>query len=230
MPVEIPDKETVQSFLPPYVPHTILDPANPKNINPVTLADPRLNADGVLCHGYMELRYLLQESHLATEKVVLETGAEFGTIFGRDYGIYDSYRTDDAELLLVSMGSLASEATDAIDALREEGYKIGIIHVRLYRPFPARTLAEAVRATGCKGIAVMEKNVSYGYEGALASDLKAALFDYEVKVFAHSYIAGLGGRDVKAAEIAAALKTSYAYLGKPEGQRQKVQEWINCKL
>ncbi len=230
MPVLIPDIEVVRSFLPPYRPHIVLDPDRPMNVNPVTLADPRKNADGVLCHGYYELRQLMQESLLDGVRVVEETGIEFGKAFGREYGLLDTYRCEDAELCIVSMGSIASEAMDAVDRLRDEGLKTGVLHVRLYRPFPARAVAEAIRAIGCKGLVVVEKNVSYGYEGALASDLKAALFDYQVPVFAHSYICGLGGRDVNVGDIIRAVKNSMPYLGFPAERRQRDQEWINSRL
>ncbi len=230
MPVEVPTAEEVKSFLPDYVPHTILDPDDPKNINPVTLADPRVNAEGVLCHGYFEIRYLLQEAHMRAIESVAKIGTEYGRLSGREYGILDHYRDEDADLLMVSMGSLASKAMDAVDRLRDEGMKVGIIHVRLYRPFPAEVVARAVQKTGCRGIAVIEKNVSYGYEGALCSDLKAALFDYDVPVFAHSYIAGLGGRDVKSSELYDALKKSCAYCDRPRDKQRKDQEWLNCRI
>ena len=230
MPVEIPQQDTVNKYLPPYKPHTVLEPGNPLNINPVTLADPRENADGVLCHGYMELRYLLQEAHFEAIDAVEEAGKDFGRMFGREYGIYDTYKCDDADLVMVSMGSAASEAMDSVDVLREEGLRVGVLHVRLYRPFPAEILANAIKQTGCRGVAVLEKDVSYGYEGALCTDLKAALFDFRVNIFTHSYIMGLGGRDVKAFEIAQALRKSYEYLEKPEPEQYKAQEWINCQI
>jgi pyruvate/2-oxoacid:ferredoxin oxidoreductase alpha subunit len=230
MPVIVPPADLVKNFLPDYKPHTILDPENPKNINPVTLADPRKNGDGVLCHGYFEIRYLLQEAHMKTVSEVEKVGKEFGEVFGREYGIYNTYMADDAELLFVSMGSAASEAMESVDALRKEGLKIGVMSVRLYRPFPAEILAKAIIKTGCRGIAVFEKDVSYGYEGALCSDLKAALFDFGADVFAHCYIIGLGGRDVKSEDISGGLRKSYAYLTKPKSERYKSQEWINLKL
>ena len=230
MPVEIPDESLVRQYLPDYVPHTVLDPEKPMNINPVTLADPRYNADNVLCHGYYEFRYLLQEALLSAPDEVKQAGNDFNAVFGREYGIIDTYRCDDTDILMVSMGSLASEGEDAVDQLRQEGIKAGILHVRLYRPFPAEEIAAAVKATGCRGIAVMEKNVSYGYEGALCSDLKAALFDYGVDVFVHSYIMGLGGRDVPSTDIHEALMKSASYLDKPKGKQRKDQEWINCKI
>ncbi len=230
MPVAIPDKRLVNDFLPPYRPHTVLDPDRPVNINPVTLADPRNNADGVLCHGYYEFRQLLQEALLSAASVVEGVGAEFGRTFGRYYGILDAYRCEDAALVLVSMGSLASEAMDAVDDLRKEGFSVGVLNLRLYRPFPAAMAADAIRSTGCRGVAVMEKDVSYGYEGALCSDLKAALFDHRVDVFAHSYIMGLGGRDVNAEDIAIGLKKSYTFLDKPKDEQRKDQEWLNSRL
>ncbi|PKL35105.1 MAG: pyruvate ferredoxin oxidoreductase [Spirochaetae bacterium HGW-Spirochaetae-1] len=230
MPVDVPDAEKVKSFLPEYVPHTVLDPQNPQNINPVTLADPRINAEGTLCHGYYEIRYLLQEAHTRAIDVTKKVGSEFGKLFGREYGIIDTYRCDNAKLIALSMGSVASEAMDAVDMLRDEGYEIGVMHLRLYRPFPAAEIAEAIRSIGCKGLAVMEKNTSYGYEGVLCSDTKAALFDHNVEVFAHSYVMGLGGRDVKVQDIIEALKKSYEYLDKPRHEQFKTQEWINCKI
>lgn len=230
MPVEMPDADMVRDFLPDYKPHTILDPEMPKNINPVTMADPRKNADGQLCHGYYELRYLMQEAHFQAVPIVEHVGKEFGEVFGREYGIIDKYKCDDAELLIVSMGSAASEAMDSVDELRKHGLKVGVMHVRLYRPFPAELIASAIKEIGCKGIAVMEKDVSYGYEGALCTDLKAALFDYNVNAFAHSYVVGLGGRDVNSGEITKAVKNSYEYINKPKEKQFKPQEWLNCQI
>src|SRR4030043_218982 len=120
MPVDIPSQEEVDKFLPPYKPHTILDPANPKNYNLVTLADPRVNAEGVLCHGYMELRYLLQEALQDSREVIIKVGQEFGQLFGRSYAsMFWENRLDDADIVIVAMGSLAMEAIVAADMLRE---------------------------------------------------------------------------------------------------------------
>ena len=85
MPVDVPPQDLVDSFLPPYEPHTILDPANPRNYNLVTLANPRVNAEGVLCHGYMEIRYLLQEALQDSRETIAAVGREFGELFGRSY-------------------------------------------------------------------------------------------------------------------------------------------------
>jgi pyruvate/2-oxoacid:ferredoxin oxidoreductase alpha subunit len=119
MPVQVPSQEEVDKFLPRYEPHTILDPANPKNYNLVTLADPRLNADGILCHGYMELRYLLQEALQNSAETILKVGKEFGKHFGRDYDcMFWEDNLAGADIIIVAMGSLATEATVAAGTLR----------------------------------------------------------------------------------------------------------------
>jgi len=104
------------------------------------------------------------------------------------------HRMDDAEHALVSMGSLASEATLAADEMRKQGLRPGVVGVRAYRPFPSEELAKAL--SQAKTVTVFEKDISYGYNGALATDLKAALFDKGLKPQFHNYVAGLGGRDV----------------------------------
>src|SRR5512136_882545 len=111
MPVEVPCQEAFDKDMPPYKPYTILDPSHPRNYNLVTLANPRVNADGVLCHGYMEIRYLLQEDLQKSRETISEVGREFGEVFGRSYsGLLWEHSMQDAEIALVAMGSLAMEA------------------------------------------------------------------------------------------------------------------------
>src|SRR4030042_2063502 len=175
MPVEVPSQETVDKFLPPYKPHTILDPANPKNYNLVTLADPRVNAEGVLCHGYMELRYLLQAALQNSAETIIKVGQEFGKLFGRSYAnLFWEDDMDDADILIVAMGSLAMEARVAVDMLREEGHKVGLLGLRVFRPFPKAALAKALEQA--RLIVVFDKNISYGSEGATCPQSKPALY------------------------------------------------------
>lgn len=230
MPVEITTAQKVKAYLPDYVPHTILDPENSMNINPVTLADPRMDANGVMRPGYMDIRHKMQTAHLESFDVIESAGKEFGELFGRSYGIYDEYKCAGADIVVVTMGSLAGEVMDAVDLLEEEGIRAGVIHLRVYRPFPARIISEALKNTGCKGVAIMEKDVSYGYEGALASDLKAALFDFGADLFAHSYIMGLGGRDVNATDVKNSIMKSHSCISKPKNDRYRPQEWVNLKI
>jgi pyruvate/2-oxoacid:ferredoxin oxidoreductase alpha subunit len=205
MPVSVPEQDDVDSFLPPYQPHTILDPSDPKNYNLVTLANPRLNAEGILCHGYMEIRQLLQEALQDSLKVIVDTGREFGKIFNRGY---DNYFWDDGiaevETVIVAMGSLAMEATVAAEMLRKEGNKVGVIGIRVFRPFPKVAIVNSLKKA--KHIVVFDKNISYGAEGATCSEIKAALYGSGTKAVVKNFIVGLGGRDVKAKEMAIAVK------------------------
>lgn len=211
MPVDIPLQDDVDKFLPPYRPHTILDPANPKNYNLVTLADPRANAEGVLCHGYMELRYLLQEALQNSAETIIQVGQEFGEFFGRSYAsLLWEDNTDDADVIVVAMGSLAMEALVAANMLREEGHKVGVIGLRVFRPFPKSDVVRALKKS--RLIVVFDKNISYGSEGATCSEIKAALYGSSTNAVIRNFIVGLGGRDVKARELADAVKKSLASL------------------
>ena len=170
MPVRIPTQLEVDQFLPPYQPHTVLDPASPKNYNLVTLANPRVNAEGILCHGYMEIRYLLQEALQNSKETMVRVGQEFGEMFGRSYAnMFWEDRMDDAEVAIVAMGSLAMEAIVAADMLREQGHRVGVLGLRVFRPFPKSSLEAALRK--CRLIVVFDKNVSYGLEGATCSEV-----------------------------------------------------------
>jgi len=211
MPVDIPSQDDVDKFLPPYKPHTILDPANPKNYNLVTLADPRVNAEGMLCHGYMELRYLLQEAIQDSAETIIKVGQEFGELFGRSYAnLLWEDKMNDADIAIVAMGSLAMEAIVAADMLREEGHKVGILGLRAFRPFPKADVVKALQKS--RLVVVFDKNISYGSEGATCSEIKSALYGSSVKAVIRNFIVGLGGRDVKARELADAVRKSLPLL------------------
>ena len=225
MPVEVPDADLVRDFLPPYKPHTILSPEDPRNINPVIFPGRRPDAEGVLCDGYMELRYKLQKALEGAREVIVTTNRIYAEVFGRDHGgMLWTYRTDDADVILTSMGSLASEATVAADILREQGLKAGVIGIRVFRPFPKDEVRKAFKNAGT--ILVFEKDISYGYEGALCTDLKAAFYGTSSKAPVHNYIVGLGGRDVKARELAEAALSSLE--GIASGNREPETTWLNC--
>ena len=227
MPVEVPDQEDVDRFLPPYQPHTILDPADPRNLNQVTLADPRVDVDGALCHGYMELRYQLEETLESAGETISAVSDEYGDVFGRRHGgMLWTDRLEDAELVILAAGSLATEATVAVDLLREEGIRAGVLGLRVYRPFPKEEVARAVN--GASVVAVFDKSLSYGNEGPICGDVKAALYKTDPSPAVHGYIAGLGGRDVKAREIAGAAKGSLRSF--EQGAMTKQTEWINCQI
>ena len=224
MPVDVPVQEDVDRFLPRYKPHTILDPANPKNYNLVTLANPRINAEGVLCHGYMELRYLLQEALQNSRETIVKVGQEFGELFGRSYAnMFWEDRLDDADVVIVAMGSLAMEAILAADMLRAAGHKVGVLGLRVFRPFPKAAAARALEKS--RLVVVFDKNISYGLEGATCSEIKSALYGSSTRATIRNLIVGLGGRDVKAREMADAVTRSL--LSMKEGDlNREYPEWI----
>jgi pyruvate ferredoxin oxidoreductase alpha subunit len=224
MPVNVPAQRDVDRFLPRYKPHTILDPANPKNYNLVTLANPRINAEGVLCHGYMELRYLLQEALQNSRETIIKVGQEFGELFGRSYAnmLWEN-RLDDADVVIVAMGSLAMEAIVAADMLREGGHKVGVLGLRVFRPFPKADVAKALEKS--RLVVIFDKNISYGLEGATCSEIKSALYGSPARAVIRNFIVGLGGRDVKAREMADAVDKSL--LSVKEGDlNREYPEWI----
>ncbi len=227
MPVEVPSQDAVDRYLPPYRPHTVLDPGNPKNYNLVTLANPRANAEGVLCHGYMEIRYLLQEALQKSRETISAAGQEFGELFGRGYAkLLWEHRMQDAEIAIVTMGSLALEAVVAADALRKQGAKAGVLGLRVFRPFPGRDIAEALRR--CRLVVVFDKNVSYGNEGATCNEIKAALYGSGTSAAVSNFIVGLGGRDVKARDLADAVKGALSSLERGALSNECAQ-WI-CEI
>ena len=224
MPVEIPDAELASDFLPPYKPHTILSPENPMNINPVLFPWRRANSEGVLCDGYMEMRYKLQKILEESRDVIVSTGHTFAEAFGRDHGgMLWQYKTDDAEVVLTGMGSVANEATAAADMLREEGIRAGVVGIRIFRPFPKKEVRDAFSRT--KAIVIFEKGISYGYEGALCSEIKAAFYGTHIRPPIHNYIVGLGGRDVKARELAEAVRSSRDAIA--SGDTEPKPKWLN---
>jgi pyruvate/2-oxoacid:ferredoxin oxidoreductase alpha subunit len=226
MPVVSPAPAAVRKFLPPYKPHTILDSENPMTINSVLLPNRRPNSEGVLCDGYMEMRCKLQSALDRTPETIREVSRQYAEDFGRDHGgMLWKYRTEDADVILTSMGSLAAEATVAADALREEGIKAGVVGIRVFRPFPKKDVIEAYR--NAKAIILFEKSISYGYEGGLCSDLKAAFYGSGIHAAIHDHVAGLGGRDVKARELVEAVKSSLARI--QAGERELVTTWLNCQ-
>jgi pyruvate/2-oxoacid:ferredoxin oxidoreductase alpha subunit len=224
MPVNLPSQEDVDRFLPPYRPHTILDPANPRNYNLVTFANPRVNAEGVLCHGYMELRYLLQEALQNSRETIIKVGQEFGEVFGRTYSsTLWANRLDDANTVIVAMGSLVMEATVAADILREAGHKVGVLGLRVFRPFPKADVVKALEKS--RLIVVFDKNISYGLEGATCSEIKSALYGSSVRAVIRNFIVGLGGRDVKARELVDAVNRSLLS-AKEDDLTREYPEWI----
>lgn len=221
MPFDVPQPEEVDRFLPPFAPPYVLDPRQPANLNTVTLPDVRLDAEDKLAPGYMEIRQNLHEDLRRTIEQVVELDQRFKAAFGRGgYPLIEPYRCEDADLIAVALGSLAYQLRAAVDALRQEGVKAGVCGIRLYRPFPDEAVREVLG--GARRLVVFEKGISYGYEGPLCSDIKAALYGCAQVPIMENYIAGIGGRGVKTGELITALRT--------KGDGQGGARWLGVQL
>jgi len=187
-PVNVPDQASVDAFLPPYRPALRLDPAAPHAFG--GLAGPDV---------FMELRHATQAAMDEALTLIPKAGQEFGDLTGRRYGLVDAYRTEGAEILLVTMGTIATTAEAAVDQLREGGIAAGVVRLRVFRPFPADELVRKVGAA--KKLVVLDRNISLGSGGILASELHAALAARDLTPPIWTYIAGIGGRDVTPDDI-----------------------------
>jgi pyruvate/2-oxoacid:ferredoxin oxidoreductase alpha subunit len=181
--VDVPDQKIVDEYLPPFNPKYRLDPHDPHTFGGLTGPD-----------GYFELRYKIEEAMCDAKGLINETGKEFGEMFGREYGCVEQYKMDDADFVLVASSTVASTARIAIDELRDEGKKVGLLRMRVFRPFPLEEVREIL--IGRKKVAVIDRNISYGHGGIFAQEIKSALYNYENKPPLWGYITGMGGRDV----------------------------------
>jgi pyruvate ferredoxin oxidoreductase alpha subunit len=187
--VEFLDQAAVDGFLPPFKPENYLDTANPKTWGSYAEGD-------VL----MEFKYAIHKAMSEGKSCIRKIMTELAALTGRDYGgLVEAYRTGDAEVILVAMGSMAGTIKDAVDDLRREGKKVGLIRIRCYRPFPYEDLVAAVR--GAKVVAVLDANVSMGSEGAVGLDVKSKLIGRPGAPMVIDFIAGLGGREVNSTAV-----------------------------
>jgi len=184
-PVDIPDAKDIDAFLPPFKPTNIVDPRWPRGIG--LFADPRF---------YMETRYILHRAMEKSGKVIKDVSADFAKTFGRNSGGFiKTYKLKDADLAIVSMGSVVGTIKELIDRLEEEGKKVGLLEISSYRPFPRQEIYDTLKDK--MNIVVLEKSISLGRGGILASDVRWSFPRAEKKDRnISSFIAGLGGRDI----------------------------------
>lgn len=207
MPFEAPDQDRVDSFLPPFNPVNRLDPGNPSNFNTVTLPDVRPDVRGNMAPGYMEIRHGLHQDMRQSIPVLEDIDRRFLEQFGRGGAPFvEPYRCDDADHVVVCMGSLSYHMRDVIDTLRKECLAVGVMGVQLYRPFPDEAIVKAL--SGKRSVMVFEKALSYGNQGALYADIKSALYSTPHRPRISNFILGLGGREIKTAHLYDAVKHS----------------------
>ena len=189
-PVTFVEQTDVTSFLPPFKPENILDPNDPKTWGSYSEA-----------HNQLELNYSVHDAMLYAKKRINEVMMELSELTGRAYeGMIQPYRCDDAEIILMALGSVCGTIKDAVDDLRNKGKKVGLIKIRCHRPFPYEDILSVIK--DAKAVAVVEANFSMGSEGAIALDLKAKLCNKSDAPMVVDFIAGIGGREVNKNTIA----------------------------
>jgi len=194
-PVLLPEEGAVREFLPPSEYPFPLDPDRPVSMG---------------CYGppyiYTEVKKAQEVAIENAYEKILETFKEFKEVFGREYRPVETYRAEGADILLLMMGSYSETAALAVDALREHGESVGLVKLRLWRPFPFEEVCRALR--GVEVVCVFERALSFGMGGPLCSEVRAALYHLpegkRPKVV--SFVGGLGGRDVRAEEFENVLR------------------------
>jgi pyruvate/2-oxoacid:ferredoxin oxidoreductase alpha subunit len=183
--VDIPEPDEADDFLPSYHSDLIVDVDHPMAFGGMSGVD-----------HYQEFRYMQQEAMNEGLKVAVEVDKEYGQRFGRSYGVIEPYRCEDAEAIIVTSGTVTSTSRDVIDAWRDRGEAVGLLKVRMFRPFPIELVREVLR--GVPKVGVVDRNICPGFGGIFAQEIKAALYDMDEnqRPNIYGFIAGLGGRDV----------------------------------
>ncbi len=187
--VDVPTAEQADAFLPKFETENKLDLEHPRNLG--FSAGPAHNT---------AFKYKEHIGLLNAAKAIAEAEDRFAEIFGRRYtGLTESYHTEDADYILITLGSIAGLVKETVDRLREKGEKAGLLRIRYLRPFPNEEIASAVRKA--KAVAVLEKDVSFGNEGTVYTNVNSALQKAGLSIPTSNYIGGLGGRNISAEEI-----------------------------
>ena len=194
--VDMPAQAEVDAFLPPYEPRQVLDPAEPVSIG--AMVGPE---------AFMEVRYLAHAKQLQALEVIPRIAEEFRQRFGRDAGgLVRGYRCEDAETIVVALGSVIGTLKDTIDEMRDEGQKIGVLGIRSFRPFPLAAVRAALQEA--RRVVVLEKSFSVGLGGVVSTDVRLALSG--LQLHGYTVVAGLGGRSITQASLKRTLLEAIA--------------------
>jgi pyruvate ferredoxin oxidoreductase alpha subunit len=189
--VDMPSQEQVDTYLPKYEPRQVLDPAEPVSIG--AMVGPE---------AFMEVRYLAHHKQIEALTLIPAYAQEFKSVFGRDSGgLLKTYKCEDAETIVVAMGSVLGTLKDTVDELREQGFKIGVVGIGLFRPFPIAAVGQALQ--NAKRVVVLEKSLAVGLGGILATTVRTALAALPIEVA--TVVAGLGGRAITKKSLGAML-------------------------
>ncbi|HPQ81478.1 MAG TPA: pyruvate ferredoxin oxidoreductase [bacterium] len=215
-PVEIPDQKEVDRFLPPFKAELTIDPKEPHTFNPLTAPD---------C--YMEFRSIMEEAHQKVKKAYVDVSRDWAKRFKREHPVLELIDAEGADTLLLTTGSMTSTARVAVRELRAKGEKVGLLKIRMFRPFPVAEIREALLKVngGSKvaKLAVLDRNISHGAGGIWAQEVRAALCGLPSAPKIFGFHIGLGGRDITPESITEA----YRYTREHEEQEEAV--WIGLK-
>jgi len=208
-PIEIPQQDKVDAFLPPFSYPLPLDPDKPLTMG--AFAPPIL---------FSETKKAQEVNLRASMSVILENWAEFAKVFGRQYKPIEQYKTDGAKILLLTLGSFGETAMAAVDKLRGEGKSVGLLKLRLWRPFPFEALRQAVREAEL--LIVVDRALSFGGPGGPAfSEIRSALYSEKNRPRILGFVGGLGGRDLMVAEFEGMVKRALEM--EPSGAEQEFE-------
>lgn len=187
--VDVPTEEQADAFLPKFETENKLDLENPRNLG--FSAGPAHNT---------AFKYKEHIGLLNSKNAIKEAEEKFAAIFGRRYtGLTESYRTEDADYILITLGSISGLVRETVESLRASGEKVGLLRLRYIRPFPNEEIAAAVK--NAKAVAVLEKDISFGNEGTVYTNVNSALHKAGLVLPSSNYIGGLGGKNISAEEI-----------------------------
>jgi pyruvate ferredoxin oxidoreductase alpha subunit len=194
--VDVPEQAEVDAFLPPYEPRQVLDPDEPVSIG--AMVGPE---------AFMEVRYLAHAKQLSALEVIPRIAAEFAERFGRTTGgLVRTYRAEDAETIVVALGSVIGTLKDTVDELREDGLRVGVLGIHSFRPFPLAAVRAALQ--GAKRVVVLEKSFSVGLGGVVSNDVRVALSG--LQLHGYTVVAGLGGRAITQASLNRTIREAIA--------------------
>ncbi|GAB7088680.1 transketolase C-terminal domain-containing protein [Marinifilum fragile] len=213
--VEIPEQEMVDEFLPPFETPNKMSFENPKNLGFSSRPDDNT-----------EFKYQQNEAMFNAIDVIHKTDEDFAAMFGRKYhGMVEEYMCEDAEVVLVALGSVCGTVRVVVDKLRAEGKKVGLLKIRYMRPFPVQEVKDLARRV--KAMGVIDKDISFGYEGTVYTNVNSAISQIDKYVYKSNFVGGLGGRDITKAEIEDMYNKLYAGL---ENKSEETVEFFSLNV
>jgi pyruvate/2-oxoacid:ferredoxin oxidoreductase alpha subunit len=204
-PVSVPAQATVDAYLPDYAPAHRLDPQRPESWGNVVTQDM-----------YYHHRQVVEEAMARVPELAAQADRAWAELCGRSHGVVERYRCDGAATVLLTLGSMAGTARDAVDALRDAGQAVGLVKLRLFRPLPVQALRTAL--AGVRDVVVLDRNHSPGAGGVLHQELRAALYGMADAPRVHGCLAGVGGVNVSPRHIAGFVQQALRHPPQPESQ------------